>query len=267
MRRILLGLACASALMAAGAAKADDDIFVLRLGAAQLDTDTTVTADGSVAGTPFSFEDEFQLADDETVPRVEGLFRFAPRNRLVFNYLRFDRDESASLDEDLQFGDVLFPSGSSVTAESQLDLGSLMYEFAVVDTETVTFGLQVGGYWAEAEASARAQVGDTVEKATAKEDGTAPAVGLRLMASPNEHWRFGVQGQYFDAEWGDFDDDVTGELSRVNALVEYRFTPNFGIFAGYDWFKLELRDKNVSEVDAGLDLEFKGPMAGVTLAF
>ena len=40
----------------------------------------------------------------------------------------------------------------------------------------------------------------------------------------------------------------------------------FGIFAGYDWFKLDAT-KNGSDGSLGLDQRFKGPIAGVTLAF
>lgn len=49
-------------------------------------------------------------------------------------------------------------------------------------------------------------------------------------------------------------------------MAEYRFTKNFGIFAGYDWFKLDV-DQRGSDGLIGLKQEFKGPVAGVTFAF
>ena len=81
----------------------------------------------------------------------------------------------------------------------------------------------------------------------------------------DQRWRFVVQGQYLDADWGDFD-DYDGDLSRANALVEYRFTDNFGLYAGYDWFKLNVRQHG-ADGTIGLDQRFSGPIAGVTLAF
>ena len=95
--------------------------------------------------------------------------------------------------------------------------------------------------------------------------GYAPVVGSRLTLSPNEHWRFVVQGQYLDAGWGDFG-DYKGDISRANALAEYRFTENVGVFVGYDWFKINAK-RSRDNVEVGLDQRFKGPMAGVTFSF
>lgn len=247
-------------------AHADDDRFVLRLGAAQIDTDATVSASAALGGRSFSFEEGFGLGDDDVVPRAEAMFRISERNRLLANYLHFSRDESATLDEDIAFEDVLFPAGSRAEAEFELNLASLMYEFAAVENEDFTLGLQLGAYWADASATATARVGDEVFDARAEEDGYSPAVGLRLGFSPGERWRINVQGQYFDEGWGNFDNEVDGSLSRANALVEYRFTDNVGIYAGYDWFKLEFEQAG-RDASAGLDLRFKGPMVGVTAAF
>ncbi len=236
------------------------------LGAAQIDTDTTVGASAALGGREFQFEEGFELGNDDVVPRIEALFRITERNRLLANYLRFSREESATLDQDIAFEDVLFPAGSRAEAEFRLDLASLMYEFAAVENEDFNLGLQFGAYWADAIAKAQARVGDEFFDARVEEDGMSPTVGLRLGFSPGERWRIGVRPQYFDEGWGDFSDDMDGSLSRANALVEYRFTDNFGAYVGYDWFKLELTRAG-RDATGSLDLRFKGPMAGVTAAY
>ena len=48
--------------------------------------------------------------------------------------------------------------------------------------------------------------------------------------------------------------------------MEYRFTPSFGVFAGYDWFRLDTEREGGDGV-IGLDQRFRGPTAGVTFAF
>lgn len=83
--------------------------------------------------------------------------------------------------------------------------------------------------------------------------------------APAENWRVIAQGQYLDADWGNFD-DYEGDLARANALVEYRFSDNFGVHVGYDWFRLDV-DRHGSDGMIGLRQEFKGPVAGITLAF
>ena len=90
-------------------------------------------------------------------------------------------------------------------------------------------------------------------------------VGARFTFAPGEKWLINLQGQYLDADWGDFG-DYDGSISRANAAVEYRFTPVFGAFVGYDWFKLDAR-RGGRDGSLGLDHRFKGPVAGVSFSF
>src|SRR5690606_11855116 len=130
---------------------------------------------------------------------------------------------------------------------------------------TFSWGLQAGVEYASLEGRVYAEAGDDSYEARDVSDGYAPVIGTRLSFAPAERVRIVAQGQYLDADWGDFG-DYDGDLSRANALVEYRFTQNFGIHAGYDWFKLNVR-RHGGDATVGLDQRFHGPMAGVTLAF
>ena len=95
-------------------------------------------------------------------------------------------------------------------------------------------------------------------------------VGVRFTARPGDRWLLNLQGQYLDAGWGDFG-DYDGSISRINAVAEYRFTDNFGLFGGYEWYRLDVkRDVRGDFIEDGIvgwDQRFKGPVVGVTLAF
>lgn len=257
----------ALALLASTPAYAIDDHFTLRLGAMQADSDISLRGAVDFDGQAYDYESERLDLGDDTVPRIEGGFHFGDRHRLLFNYFQFDKDQSYTLDQDVDFGETTFPAGSEAQAEAQFDLASLVYDFALVETDTVSFGLQVGAEWAKLEGSAEVVSGEDSFEVRDDTDGVAPVVGARFSASTaDRRWGFTVQGQYMDADWGDFG-DYEGDLTRANALVEYRFTPNFGVFAGYDWFKLDVERDLDQDARAGLDLRFKGPTVGVTLAF
>ena len=136
----------------------------------------------------------------------------------------------------------------------------------MIESPTTSIGLQIGVQRAKFAAELRANSGGELITARESENGTSPVVGLSLgLNTQDQRWRLVLQGQYLDADWGDFD-DYDGDLTRANALVEYRFTDNVGVYAGYDWFKLNLRQHGSDGV-AGLDQRFRGPMAGVPLAF
>jgi len=262
---VSLSIAAAGALSSL-AAHADDDRFTLRLGAMQASGDVRFNGTVDFAGDTYRYTSDPLDFGDDTAPRVEGIFHFSERNRLLFNYFQYDRDKRYALGEDVVLGDTTFPAGSMAKARAEFDLGSVVYDYALVETPTTSFGLQVGAEWARLEGSVAASDGTDRFESRESESGVAPVVGARFSANTTDHkWGFTLQAQYLDADWGNFD-DYSGDISRANALVEYRFTRNFGVYAGYDWFKLDV-NRDYDDGSVGMDLTFKGPTAGVTFAF
>jgi len=250
----------------ASAQEQDYDHFTLRLGATDADGSGKVHGSGDLAGNPVDFDEDFDFGSNEISPRIDGVWRISPRNRLIFDYFRYDKDNTQTLGQDISYEDTTVPAGSYAKLETRFQLASLIYDFSVVDTPTFSWGLQLGAEWAKLDAKATADAGPDVGtfRGTAKEDGEAPVVGTRLTFTPTDRWLINIQGQYLDASWGSFDYD--GKIKRANAIAEYRFTDNFGVFAGYDWFKINYNESG-RDARGGIDLEFKGPIAGVTFAF
>lgn len=265
---LALSLLAAGASFATAAHAAEgDDRFALRLGAMNIDSDNTLRGKTNVAGQDIGFSEDFKLGGKEWEPRIDGMFRISNRQRLLFNYFKYDKDRRETLGQDISFGDVNVPSGSFVKGELKYQVASLVYDYSVVDTDTFDLGLQLGAEYAKVSTKAYADLGTVYEGQflNEKTDGVAPVVGARLSFTPSEKWMITLQGQYLNTRWGSFD-DYKGDLSRANAIVDYRFTRNFGVFAGYDWFKLDA-DKKGSDGTIGLKQEFKGPVAGVSFVF
>lgn len=272
-RQILACAVLASALPLAAPAHADDDRFTLRLGAMQADADISLKGNVDFNGQNYDYETDRMGFGKETVPRIEGGFHFGERHRVLFNWFRFDKDHRYELAEDVTFGETTFPAGSVAKATAEFDVASLVYDFALVETDNVSFGLQAGAEWVKLEGRTEAASGTEQFESRDRVDGWAPVVGARLTTmTADDRWRFTVQGQYLDADWGEVDGerlagDYSGDVTRANALVEYRFTENFGLYAGYDWFKVDVNKDLGGGATGGVDLRFKGPTAGVTLAF
>ncbi|MGX5729151.1 hypothetical protein ACWKWK_01310 [Pseudoxanthomonas beigongshangi] len=259
----LLFVAGAFGLPSAHAQEADR--FTLRLGAMDVDASGVLSGRTNFQGQDLRFSQDFDFGGKELVPRIDGVFRLGQRHRLIFDYFQYDKDRRATLGQDLSYDDITIPAGSFAKGKAKFQLASLMYDYAVVDTDRFDLGLQIGAEWAKLEGRLYAEAGENSYETRSSDDGYAPMVGLRLTATPNEKWLFNLQGQYLDAGWGDFG-DYDGSITRANALVEYRFTPHFGLFAGYDWFKLDV-EREGSDGLLGLDQRFKGPIGGLTLAF
>jgi len=260
-------LACAGH---AAAQDAREDRFALRLGAMSASAETTLSASTTYMDEPYSFSQGFDFGSDEIVPRIDGMFRLSERQRLVFDYFNYDKSRRETLGQDLSYDDITIPEGSYAEAELDFQLASLLYDYSVVQTDNFSLGLQIGAEWAKAKATLVAEAGENRWTEQTSEDGYAPVVGVRLTARPGERWLLNLQAQYLDADWGDFE-DYDGSISRANAIAEYRFTENFGLFAGYEWYRLDVK-RSVTGDDmrdgiVGWDQRFKGPVVGVTMAF
>ena len=85
---------------------------------------------------------------------------------------------------------------------------------------------------------------------------------LRVLGTPGEHWRFGGYVQAFKADVSDID----ARFTRAGVYAEYRFVKNVGVQVGYDWFNLKA-DYAKTSWHGKLDLDIRGPTAGLTFAF
>lgn len=245
-------------------ADATDDRFTLRLGAMHAEGDGTLFGAGNGLADGVSFDSDFGLGGREIAPRIDGAFRISRRNRLVFDYFRFGKDARRELGEDITIGDDVVPAGAFAKADARFHLASLIYDFSVIDSPSFSAGLQLGAEYARLDGEVFAQADDRTWRLDGKIDGYAPVVGLRLTATPADRWLISAQAQHLDAGWGSFDFD--GSIKRANALVEFRLTELLGVFVGYDYFKVHYAQSG-RDARGALDLTFRGPTAGVTLAF
>lgn len=260
-RALALGLLGASATAYAAPT---DDRFTLRIGAMHTQGSGELYGSAEIFGETASFREGADFGSRGLSPRLDGVFRLSERNRLIFDYFGFEKDQRATLDEEVEFEGDTIPAGSVASLETRFQLASLMYDYSVVSTPTFSAGLQIGAEYAKIDGRARAEVGATRYSVKDQQDGLAPVVGLRLTATPGERWLLSAQAQYLDAGWGNFDYD--GEIRRANAIAEYRVSDSFGVFGGHEWFEIEYSESG-ADASAGIKLAFKGPMAGVTFAF
>ncbi|MCC7633663.1 hypothetical protein [Stenotrophomonas rhizophila] len=265
---LALPLAMAALTHASTASAAEgDDRFTLRLGAMNIDSDNTIRGQTNVGGQDIGFSEDFDLGGKEWEPRVDGMFRISDRQRLIFDYFKYDKKRRETLGEGVSFDGVTVPAGSFVKGELKYQVASLVYDYSVVDGDKFDLGLQLGAEYAKVSTKAYADVGDLYqgEFLDEKADGVAPVVGARMTFRPADRWMINLQGQYLNTSWGNFD-DYEGDLTRANAIVEYSLTDKFGIFAGYDYFKLDV-DQKGRDGTIGLKQEFSGPVAGVSVSF
>lgn len=255
-------LACIVLLANLPTAHADEDRLAITISGFRPTSTTDVSANApDVVGQSINFEDSFDLARERTRVRVDGMFRMAHRHRILFNYYNLQRRRSVTLDEDISFNGRDFSIDTDVTVKFNFALATLSYEYAFVETPTLTIGGSIGAHWASARAGIKADDTSLLEAST-QASGGAPALGLRILSAPNEAWRFGGYVQAFKANVS----DVDGRFTRAGVLAEYRFAKGVGAQIGYDWFQLKA-DYSKPSWDGKLDMRIHGPTAGLTFAY
>lgn len=295
MTRIQQALATAVALgltatCGQAVAQDDKDQFKLKLSGFHTDSRLSLAADGRARVDDFPLSVAFGGRDEirgtRTRPHIQAMWRFTDRQRLMTGHYetaqgrRYPFDESITLngipDERLDIhGDTGF--------DIEFELFNLMYEYAIVSTDQWTLGLAGGVHWARlqawADVIATAEYEGETRTETFEYDWVrrrwAPSFGVRAEYRPTERWRLSIDGQGFSTAWGNFTTE-DGHYVRMSLNAEYRITPNFGVHAGYDWFRLKIADDFRGHLAAREvtyrgrargQLDVRGPTLGVTFAF
>lgn len=270
-------------------ADADEDRFTIRASVFDTDARIRLGAEGTIGNEQINanFDEVGALEDDARSERFELSYRIGERHRLFANYYDLTPGGAFVLDETYTLPDVPsipgFPSlpplpDLEVPAGSRLDYGiefrlaTLMYEYALIENDRWTVGAQAGVHWAKLGIFASLDIPDIAsDRFDWERKRHSIALGARAQYRPDERWRFGLEVQGYDTEWGNFVSE-DGHFERAGLLAEYRFTEHVGIHAGYDWFRLKLRDVAADEdefysVLLDGELRVHGPTLGLTVAF
>lgn len=276
-------------------AQAVDDTWEISAGYFAPKVTTTIGADATVTDgvDSVSARESATLKDDFHGAKLEGIWRFSPRQRVtagwygVGNNKRFNVNEVGSV-SDPDLGDADYSVEGTAKWKTDFDLYRLTYGYDFIQGQNYAITGQVGVYGARLNTRLRtegvAQVtNEGVTEAVSLDSYNkyrttkyAPGIGVNAEWSPYERWdlRAGVQG--FRTQWGDF--DMKGHFYNAHAEAGYKFTPNWTGYVGYDWFDLKLRrDKSASEVVDGVAysaagtvsgrLKVHGPVVGVRASF
>lgn len=257
--------ATAMIALAALPAHSNDDTFTLRIGVIQATGDTRLKGMDN-ENHDFNYLSKRFDFGDRTMPRVEGSYHFSKRNRILFDYFRYDKHNHFALDRDLDVDGTIVPAGDPATASAELALGNIIYDYSLIEAQNTSFGVQIGAAWADISGWVKADDGPSIMGGRGSETGVAPVLGARLSGNTaDRRWHFSLQSQYVNASWGDFD-TYSGSITRIHGVIEYRFTCNFGLHGGYDWFRLNI-EHDFGRLSGGIDLRFMGPTLGLTFAF
>jgi len=257
--------------LAAGAEDAPNLLtnpFYVALGTYIVDTDTEVTLNGSTnQGSSVDWENTFG-SGDVTRFRFDGQWRFADRHKARFMWFDSSRDNTRTLEEDIDWGDETFPVNVRTRAEFSFSVYELAYEYAFLRRENYEVSGSFGLHYTELdlELSAKAESSGGVLERDIKESGSVgaplPVIGLRgLWALPYDFW-IDAQAQYFALSIDEYD----GSLTDLRLMVSWQPKTWLGIGIGYNQFTVDV-DVEKNSFDGSLDWTYEGPMLFLSGSF
>lgn len=219
------------------------DTFFLDIGLFFPDRELNLSVDGSTGGDNaiIDFGEEFRLKESDETFAIDLGWQFGERWRLVGQYFESSGSSTWILDEDIEWGDVVFLEGTNASVGSSFKLIRAFVGRDLNASEKHEFGIGAGIHWLEIGAF----IGGTIltgggETASGFESvttqGPVPNIGAWYKYSISGNWALRGRVDWFGASIGKYD----GRLTNTSIGVNYQVARNFGIGLNYHNFKLNV---------------------------
>lgn len=234
--------------------------------------DTRVRLDGSndELGTEIDVEGDLGLPNDQTNFQLFGYYRFSDHHRLDLSYVGWSRKNSRTLERQIEWGDVIYDVGATLSSDTSGQLVNLVYKYSFVNNGKYVFGLNGGisAMWAEFELSGEGTVsgGGTVSGVLVESEDAIlpiPVIGVHFEMTLTRKLFWKADGNFFAADIAGYD----GNVNEIASSISYYFTRSVGAGAGFSTttYKVKTEGDRGGELDARFG--FNGAYAFVTFAF
>ena len=250
-----------------------DGKVVANLGGFILGTDIKAKLNGeTVNDSEVDFDKTFGDGGDQTRVRADLLWRITPNHHLRFLYFNNEVKAKRVIDRDVTWGDNVFTAGGEVKAKSTFKIGEIAYEYAFIRQPNFELNGSLGVHWLDVsmkltgDAIVTDENGNSSAVSGSSKKGSVsaplPVIGLRAgwVVAPQVY--LDAQAQFFKAKV----DNIDGSVLDVRAGATWRFSQNFGVGAGYNLFRTNVKvEKN--NFDGRLKTGYQGLQVFVTGAF
>jgi hypothetical protein len=185
-------------------------------------------------GTFIDFSKDLGLADSESIPRIDGNYRFNKRSSLNFSLWNIERDATRFLGRGIDFGDISIPVGELVESFFDTQTIRLSYGYSFYNVPKAELGFNAGLHITTVDLGINCiscSSADTLDS----ENVTAPlpVLGLHFRYQISRRWDFAGYVQHFLLKVGDFD----GSLTDTRFNFSHHTFKNVGF--GVGWNRIE----------------------------
>ena len=215
----------------------EEDKFYISAGAYSVlryESAVSLTETNLGAGISISPRDTLGLDGEQTVFRLDGLYRFNARHAMTFSWFRINSDASKALADDIEWVDengdtVIIPTGTSVNSSLGYDIYKLGYLWSFYRSDKVELAAGAGLHMAEVRFGLdvdSAIIGS--ELRTAKSNLPMPVLSFMLDYNVTPRFDWFLKTQLFALDLGEW----RGVYSDIELGVKYQLFEHIGIGAG-----------------------------------
>ena len=200
------------------------DKFMIRLGSyfvTQADTDITVLTSGGI-GTSVSFSRDLGGETTDSVPRIDGYYRFNDRHRLEFGSFTVDRDGITTTS--VTIGDETLTG--TISSNIKYTTSKVGYAYSFYNSPQVELSLAAGLNITKYDINYSGSTGGTGANGVTA---PLPVFGLQMTYAISPKWSVRYLAESF---FIDIEDTLKGTLLNNELDIEYKMSKNFAIGAG-----------------------------------
>ena len=153
-------------------------------------------------GTQLDFQRDLGLSNNQTLWRIDGSWRFTPRQQIYFSYLDLNQDGSRDIARNIQWGNNVYYAGAHVEGEWKTQQLNAYYRFSFVQGDKGEFGGSIGLSWVDQKAKLQGwgQVAGTMTSYYAVKEASVsapvPVIGLFGTWQFNSQWSMTADVNY-----------------------------------------------------------------------
>lgn len=245
------------------------DKFTVGLGVFFPERSFKIGVDASVPGGErgIDLSKEFNIRSSETTEALELGWRFSKKWHVRGQHFSVGGSKSATLDEDVQWGDYTFGAGTGVGAGIDVSITRFYFGYIIRRDDAHEFGVGGGLHRLDISAfiSGQAIINNNPPETanlSASTTGPLPNIGGWYVRSLSRRWAMTARLDWLSASIDKYD----GQIVNAAAGVNFAVTRHFGIGLSYNYFELDIGIKD-THWKGDAESRIHGPFAHLTASW
>jgi hypothetical protein len=272
-RFAIYALASASLLLVATAGAQEDSLsqrlidakFQLSVGIFYPERQFHVKVNGSasVPNEEIRFDEELKLKTRDEIFAAEGVWNIGERWRLEGQYFAASNSASHVLEEDIEWEDIVFETGSSIAGKTSTQVVRLFLGWKFYTAPHHDFGVGFGIHQLDLRASIEGQalvqnVTTEYRSESVRTQAPLPDIGVWYNRVLSPRWAMTSRLDWLEVSIKPYDGAI------INASVGFKFalSENFGAGLNYNYFEL---DAGIRDDDwrGSVEIRYHGPYLSI----